>query len=466
MGKFGNCCCVTVDCACIEVPMPDAEISGYTGGGWESDFVTCCFDQTFTPNASTLTKYCSPAISEYSITKNCTVDYYFLKRDGRCTTYTAFPGCPLPEDDCCGVESWVVGGSSSSTATLTIKTYLVAYNQLQQINVYVHRGPVLCSGVEVCKWIVLIEYVINYRVGWTYDSEEEILQTVTANTCFESNEAREINCTKTKALDCDDVLDNLKLLCWTQGTVKLHRVKFFDSFPAGSHSFTDADVPGTCLLGAEGLCGSDPFNWASQVCIETDVLCPPYFCQDPPIVTTTPTTYTVSGYACTSYELFTDCAGCESVLAACTSVQTCPEQSITLDCDTYTYPWLAPDYAPDCEGCSWFSNISAPVIWGLGPPESAIDCIGTGSGVDVLCGCSDATNVITAPACSNSTSPCEPCCNDCTVCPGCPRCENKHTGTLARSSDVSFTINCADLIAVPDYCFSPPPVTVVIDPLP
>lgn len=482
MGKVGQCCCD--ECECITGDPPEMTISGFTGGGW-STAGNCCFKQVFTPNTSQLSQYCSDPVSRYEITRQCDSDYYVVDYTGiACNTIykDTHPPCPDAIAGCCSpAPSWVLAGSSSGQSKLTIETHHLAYHQLLSVTVYLRRDIILCDGVPTCKWMLILEYRIAYKSTWSRGTLYEYSQTVTsAGPCFTVNDAYNVNCEVSNPVDCDDVFESTTMAdmaCTSQGTMCIHRIKFFDTFPSGTHSFSASDVPGpgTCAAPPNDMnCPECEWDFTSTVCLEPGVVCPPPWCTTPPIVTTTPTTYTIPGRQCASFQVFTDCANsCDGFLSVCFTPVTCPDVSITLDCDSVEFPWEDPEYVPpeECEGCE-IPEAGGGIFPLIGLPS---ECNYGEQPRFMLCGCTGSFGgpPIFTKACNALDPPCDPnCCYTCFDCPGCPQCFTKYStlvgaGTLiARSGTIDFTISCVDLLSEPDYCFSPPPITVTLGALP
>lgn len=491
-----NCC---FPCACeTGETLPEIEIYGFTGGGWQGWTGDCCNSQVFTPNAPIVTKSCSDVIDTYTKELTCHVDYWAGSVLNKPVPEP--PNCFEVINNCCAycpAWGWEFHGSSDSTITHVTRTRLYTSYQLNALIVRLMRRTVLCNNTPVCKYILMLDYAYNWFAKWYAEQTSTLEQTTTPNNpCFVTNPAGNFDgtCTIDYLLDCSyDPPAGGFGLCQNGGNICFSRVKFFDSMPEGNISFGSSDIPGVCdfdfsVLYCTDTCLSDEEigypNWASQVCIETDVLCEPEWCETPPTIVENSTTYQF-GWQCTCQTA--NVGGCcDPFLTMCTQDPVVCETSgpafKTVKCFEIECPF-DPPYTTECD-CAWLQSEPKRPIWGqfgcdLGWYSPAASDAGCESAINSICCCAttipDTCSVpgvwpfVLAFDCSGSP-PCAS--NDCcyVICPGedCASCANTPqlggTGAgIVRAKDASASISITCDNGIPDdLCISPPGITMTL----
>jgi len=522
-----KCCC----CPCpADDPLPEASIPGFTGGGW-SGYNTygdqCCAYQIFNPNTVMKTTSCSDVVDTYTITFTCDTTFYAGKASGGATP----PSCAaIAANPClyCPTYSWETWGSSSTTHVAELRTKVYGYAILNSIRVWLMRRYVECSSQQVCKWMLILEYNYSYGGKWLLETSISIAQSTSPGDCMVKPTPPRFDggCTVDKLIDCsyDPPYAPGGTLCSISGEICLTRVKFFDDKPSGAITFTSADIPGACSLPSDWPNASCPTcnddidhpsgspNWASSVSLETDVLCPPDWCTNPPYIVATTQAVTFGWECChTAAALKEDCCD-DSLLTLCYPPPLEPlccedpaKDPITrnFNCFEVVCPQSNPSYEPECD-CAWGSSIDAPDLWrgcpGAGMPlwfECDPSNVACGEGnpvygscIQTLCCNRGGFPFVLKYDCglaeyglAGGRPPCTECCVTACVSKtflqvadptwdtdihGCERCfSSVGTGitgagtVLPKDSTASLSITC-DNGSPPDFSWAPPNITITL----
>jgi len=491
------CCCVCPDLPVNE--LPEATIPGYTGEGWLSAGGNkCCAYQDFTPNAPVKTRLCSDVVDTYTINFTCHTEYWAGKAFPTARTFPE--SCEDYLANCCDylpTFGWEYWGSSDIEEINTIGTRVFGVASLEKIRVWLLRSTVLCNEEPVCKYMVLTQFYFSWITKWLVEEQATFTQETYPADCMKKPTPAVFDgsCTLQVDIDCDADEHPLgQTICFEFGDVCLSRVKFFDQFPSGNLAFTASDIPETCqfpeMTCAANFSSCEP-NWSESVCIETDVLCEPDWCSNPPTILQNSTTYLfgVNFNLCGSTSIGGSCCDpgfltiCANPPVECTEN---PPASKTVNCFTIECPQDDPDYEQTCT-CAWGQSIGTANIWYCPIPltRSFEDCQ-----VGALCCCANRPCVALGPNgiqpfelkydCNDNSGlpPCGPCCEEyCTQSDiqfagdDCIRCRSSvgegltGAGTVApKDSTATLDITCENGLP-PDFCFSPPNITLTIQPL-
>lgn len=271
MSGFARCCCGACECLPIG-DLPTVTISGYTGGGW-SGF--CCFEQTFTPNATqSWSKSCSSMLYEASAAETCVTEHWRILSHMH-PGYVVVPDTceDMPQDFCCpNVYKEKIATTTTEWEWIN-SAFMAIWRRPAQIIVRVSREEVNCDGVEGqtggCKIVIRSRYVYDWQSKIYVNSLDDTSQTVEMHntSCFVVNSEAVYSMTNPSPVTCSDVpsdppsepLQN----CLFTGSFYFDRVKYYDEMPIGSITFANTDTPGC----TSSECDYDPLNYVSSVCI-------------------------------------------------------------------------------------------------------------------------------------------------------------------------------------------------------
>ena len=518
-------------CYCCQCPTeltpPDITIDGFTGEGWTGFSSDCCASQYFQPDEPIFFSECSDVVDSFSQTLDCHTDYYQLIPVG--------PPPPEPKtceeviNNCCAYcsnNAITKIGESDTQITNTFETKLWKYYELVTLKITYMRKTVLCNSVPTQKYILVLEYYYHWIAKWMPESVTSIVQTTNPTyECAEKASDLQLDgeCTLEARADCTVVPPNFlgsigcsQGLCNNSGGICFSRIKFFTDQPDGEITFTSSDVPGACEVPEDWpniacpVCDNDPFiydgvdpteepNWASQVCIDMDVLCEPLWCTYPPVIVENEITYEFNNDCACQVANLADCCD-DPFYTVCTQnpiICSRPPLTKTVKCFTFECPAYDQEEAEGCP-CAWGNPCptsgNCGIFWpGVSGsvPEGAICnlehgslcCCHTQNGLNSTCTFPPIFPFVPKFDCINNSicggePPCvsSNCCYqkcvpaDCTFPPiaqPCLRCFDLYYGSFhptMRDSTASVSVSC-NKGTPDDFCFSPQNITIDIQSL-
>jgi len=261
MGTIGNCCCTCYIPDNYE--LPTITKTGWTASSWSG---LCCKCMTLSPNDPYNLQWQNCCSSPF-LTQTRTIDEIrrYIKKP------TVKPKVGLPTDllpcsftveqvHCCpDPESTLF--DLSSTLIQENKYKLLSGIKLAYIEICISKQEVTCGDASpVTKWIVSSKYFFNYVARIIRDRTVTLTREITGLTdpCVSINDdpAPTLSCSDEETGTCDlNDLTGPGILCvLSSGLASFNRVKFYDTLPTGTVTFTDSDLGSDCVWDS---CGSN-----------------------------------------------------------------------------------------------------------------------------------------------------------------------------------------------------------------
>lgn len=260
MGKLGNCCCTCYVPDNYE--LPTITKTGWTASNWTG---TCCKCMTLTPNDPLpWNTCCSAEFLNQELIQSFTT-YVYERRELK---PLHFDGALFPAVDweiyhfCTGSPELAYTWQNERIVERSFK--LLSGLKYDRIEVCISKQDITCGEASpVEKWVVISRFYFNYIsfLTWGLDSSSSKILTI-ESACYSGGEGA--SCTQSRSLNCDfqSVYDlvfdgingNVDASLIKSGFGYFTRVKFYDTLPTGTVTFSNADVPGDCVWES---CGSE-----------------------------------------------------------------------------------------------------------------------------------------------------------------------------------------------------------------
>lgn len=260
MGSIGNCCCTCYIPDNYE--LPTITKTGWSASGWTG---TCCKCMTLTPNTPyTWQNCCTTPFLTQTRTSTETTKY---RKVPTVKPKVGLPNNNLPcvfnvqKENCCPDPSSELADLIKTTVnTNTFK--LLAGIKLAYIEICISKQQVTCGNdPPATKWIVSSKFFFYYtsRIvrGRTSNATWEVRNF--NDSCFELNSTPfTTSCSSEEVAPCDlNTISNSDpgaLCVLASGIASFNRVKFYDTLPTGTVSFSDSDLGTDCTWDS---CGSN-----------------------------------------------------------------------------------------------------------------------------------------------------------------------------------------------------------------
>lgn len=387
MGTIGNCCCTCYVPDNYE--LPTITKSGWTTNSWSG---TCCKCIQLVPNTELpWNECCSSEFFNQTFTTHSVINEWIqqtvkpLRFDGS----LPFPGLDssyfCPGSPFIGV-SWDITRSASRNFKISAGLKYTA------IEVCVSKQNVTCGSSDpVEKWVIVSRYQFIYRAYLVWGTSSTSNRTADKfSDCIVLESDANQTCSASSPIECDfttvdglvnnGIPNDVNATLLKSGIGYFTRVKFYDTIPTGTVTFSNADVPGDCVWES---CGESE-DYDDQFCLSVSSV-PGLLscgcnqsCEAEQINITTPTTSTcnycvldlvpVFGRATATYcdgDTFDlQCVDCSSYLTCSPSTWT--RTSVNLDalaeceviyaspaCDNYDDNWMSEECLVGWEANKW-----------------------------------------------------------------------------------------------------------------
>lgn len=286
-GGCPTCCdCVEIDTS--EITPPCFLVSGYEFQGWSGD--KCCKCARYVHPGPAWNYQCGDGILQ-SLQIDESASWNILGKENLKPAVVLGYQCPDPYSYCCPPAAFTVGTHSWSSS-ITHSWKLVTRWRVKEFLLCFSRKPVSCDGGEPqLKWVIWLKAFYEIEYKGNYGIDQTITNTVSAtHPCFEKCTCPNCNtagfsafqpcaacnnpsCSYSVTPTCDwdyEGPPSSALGCnkTFEGSLiaTLDRVKLFDTFPTGNHTFTNADTPENCTWSG---CGNG-LDYSEQICLIFD----------------------------------------------------------------------------------------------------------------------------------------------------------------------------------------------------
>lgn len=270
MGKLGNCCCTCYVPDNYE--LPTITKTGWTASNWTG---TCCKCMTLTPNDPLpWNTCCSAEFLNQELIQSFTRYFYKIRllKENSFDGTIPFPGWSN-EHFCFGHPFNAYQIDFERTVEKSFK--LLSGLRYDKIEVCISKQDITCGEASpVEKWIVISRFYFNYVafLTWGLNSSSNS-NLIIHNDCWIAGDGWPATCEQSRPLNCDfqsvyDLVFNgtpgdVDASLLKSGFGYFTRVKFYDTLPTGTVTFSNADVPGDCTWES---CGSEE-EYDNDFCI-------------------------------------------------------------------------------------------------------------------------------------------------------------------------------------------------------